>query len=43
MNQATIKKLSMMICALGKVLRVAYSKLASEFDREALTGFKVKD
>ena len=35
MNLARIKAMSMMICALCKVQRVAYTKLASAFDNEA--------
>ena len=35
MNLARIKALSMMVCALCKVQRVAYSKLASAFDSNA--------
>lgn len=35
MNLARIKALSMMVCALCNVQRVAYSKLASVFDSNA--------
>lgn len=35
MNLARIKAMSMMICALCKVQRIAYTKLASAFDNEA--------
>ncbi len=35
MNLARIKALSMMVCALCKVQRVTYSKLASAFDSTA--------
>lgn len=35
MNLARIKAMSMMICALCKVQRVAYTKLASAFDNKA--------
>ena len=35
MNLARIKAMSMMICALRKVQRVTYTKLASAFDNEA--------
>ncbi len=35
MNLARIKALSMMLCALCKVQRVTYSKLASAFDSNA--------
>ena len=35
MNMARIKAMSMMICALCKVQRIAYTKLAAAFDSEA--------
>lgn len=35
MNLARIKAMSMMICALCKVQRIAYTKLAAAFDNEA--------
>ena len=35
MNLARIKAMSMMISAICKVQRVAYTKLASAFDNEA--------
>lgn len=35
MNLARIKAMSMMICALCKVQRIAYTRLASAFDNEA--------
>lgn len=35
MNLARIKAMSMMICALCKVQRIAYTKLAATFDNEA--------
>ena len=35
MNLARIKAMSMMICALCKVQRIAYTKLASAFDSDA--------
>ncbi len=35
MNLARIKAMSMMICALCKVQRVAHTKLAAAFDNEA--------
>ena len=38
MNLARIKAMSMMICALCKVQRIAYTKLASAFDNEARAG-----
>lgn len=38
MNLARIKAMSMMICALCKVQRIAYTKLASAFDNEAGAG-----
>ena len=38
MNLARIKAMSMMICALCKVQRIAYTRLASAFDNEAGAG-----
>lgn len=38
MNLARIKAMSMMICALCKVQRIAYTKLAWAFDNEAAAG-----
>lgn len=38
MNLARIKALCMMVCALCKVQRIAYTKLASAFDNEAGAG-----
>ena len=38
MNLARIRAMSMMICALCKVQRIAYTKLASAFDNEAGAG-----
>ena len=38
MNLARIKALSMMVCALCKVQRVTYTKLATAFDSEAASG-----
>lgn len=35
MNLARIKAMSMMICALCKVQRIAYTKLAAAFDNQA--------
>lgn len=42
MNLARIKAMSMMICALCKVQRVAYTKLASSFDNEAEAGSSLR-
>lgn len=42
MNLARIKAMSMMICALCKVQRVAYTKLASAFDNEAEAGSSLR-
>lgn len=38
MNLVRIKAMSMMICVLCKVQRIAYTKLASAFDNEAGAG-----
>ena len=42
MNLARIKAMSMMICALCKVHRVAYTKLASAFDNKAETSSSLR-
>lgn len=42
MNLARIKAMSMMICALCKVQRIAYTKLASAFDNEAGAGSSLR-
>ena len=42
MNLARIKAMSMMICALCKVQRIAYTKLASSFDNEAGAGSSLR-
>ena len=42
MNLARIKALSMMVCALCKVQRVTYSKLASAFDSNAASGSSLR-
>ena len=42
MNLARIKAISMMICALCKVQRIAYTKLASAFDNEAGAGSSLR-
>ena len=42
MNLARIKAMSMMICALCKVQRIAYTKLASAFDNEAEAGSSLR-
>lgn len=42
MNLARIKAMSMMICALCKVQRIAYTKLASAFDNEAVAGSSLR-
>ncbi len=42
MNLARIKAMSMMICALCKVQRVAYTKLASAFGSEAEAGSSLR-
>lgn len=42
MNLARIKALSMMVCALCKVQRVTYTKLAAAFDSEAAAGSSLR-
>ena len=42
MNLARIKAMSLVICALCKVQRVAYTKLASAFDTEATAGSSLR-
>lgn len=42
LNLARIKAMSMMICALCKVQRIAYTKLASAFDNEAVAGSSLR-
>jgi hypothetical protein len=42
MNLARIKAMSLMICALCKVQRVAYTKLASAFDTDATAGSSLR-
>lgn len=42
MNLARIKALSMMVCALWKVQRVTYTKLAAAFDSEAAAGSSLR-
>ena len=42
MNLARIKAISLVICALCKVQRVAYTKLASAFDTEATAGSSLR-
>ena len=42
MNLARIKAMSMMICTLCKVQRIAYTKLASAFDNEAGAGSSLR-
>lgn len=42
MNLARIKALCMMVCALCKVQRIAYTKLASAFDNEAGAGSSLR-
>nr|AIF26477.1 putative transposase [uncultured bacterium fosmid pJB28H11] len=42
MNLSRIKAMCLMICALCKVQRVAYTRLASAFDTEAMTGSCVR-
>lgn len=42
MNLARIKAMSMMICALCKVQRIAYTKIASSFDNEAGAGSSLR-
>lgn len=42
MNLARIKALSMMVCALCKVQRVTYTKLATAFDSEAAAGSSLR-
>ena len=42
MNLARIKALSMMVCALCKVQRVTYTKLAAAFDSDAASGSSLR-
>lgn len=42
LNLARIKAMSLVICALCKVQRVAYTKLASAFDTEATAGSSLR-
>ena len=42
MNMARTKAMSMVICALYKVQRVAYTKLASALDTEATAGSSLR-
>lgn len=42
MNLARIKAMSLVICALCKVHRVAYTKLASAFDTKATAGSSLR-
>ena len=42
MNLARIRAMSMMICALCKVQRIAYTKLAAAFDNEAEACFSLR-
>lgn len=42
MNLVRIKAMSMMICVLCKVQRIAYTKLASAFDNEAGAGSSLR-
>lgn len=42
MNKARIKAMSMMVCALCKVQRVTYTKLASACDSDALPGSSLR-
>ena len=42
MNKARLKAMSMMICALCKVQRVTYTKLAAAFDNGALAGSSLR-
>ena len=42
MNKARLKAMSMMICALCKVQRVTYTKLAAAFDSDALAGSSLR-
>jgi len=42
MNLARIKALSMMVCALCKVQRVTYTKLAAAFDSEVAAGSSLR-
>ena len=42
MNLARIKAMSLVICALCKVQRVAYTKLASAFDTDATAGSSLR-
>ena len=42
MNLARIKAMSLVICALCKVQRLAYTKLASAFDTEATAGSSLR-
>ena len=42
MNLARIKALSMMVCALCKVQRVTYTKLAAAFDSNVASGSSLR-
>lgn len=42
MNLARIKAMSLVICALCKVKRVEYTKLASAFDTKATAGSSLR-
>lgn len=42
MNLVRIKAMSMMICVLCKVQRIAYTKFASAFDNEAGAGSSLR-